>query len=75
MKDKTELYARNSDGLTWQRAQKTADNPKDYNCVEVAKFTDGSVAVRDSNFPAFELRFDPSEWDAFMDGMNRKEFS
>lgn len=75
MKDKTELYARSSNELTWRRAQKTIDRPKDYNCVEVAKFADGSVAVRDSNFPAFELRFDPGEWDAFVDGMNRKEFS
>jgi hypothetical protein len=75
MKNKTELYARTSEGLTWRRAQKTVDRPKDYNCVEVAKFSDGSVAIRDSNFPAFELRFDAGEWDAFSDGMSKKEFN
>lgn len=75
MKDKTELYARSSEELVWKRAQKTLDDPKKYNCVEVGVFGDGSVAVRDSNFPAFELRFDPGEWDAFIDGVSKKEFS
>ncbi len=75
MKDKTELYTRDSEDLTWVRAQKTIDNPKDYNCVEIGKFPDGSMAVRDSDYPLFELRFDAAEWAAFCDGMKNGEFS
>lgn len=74
MKDKSLLYIRAIEG-PWRKAQKTIDNPKDYNCVEVYKFSDGAVAIRDSNFPVLgTLRFDAAEWDAFCDGVRNNEF-
>lgn len=74
MKDKTELYARSLTGLEWQKSSYTIDIRK-YNCVQVARFPDGAVAVGDSNSPGREpLRFTPDEWSAFLAGAQDGEF-
>lgn len=74
MKDKTELYARPLDGLVWQKSRRTIDNRK-YNCVTVAVFPDGAVAVGDSNSPNREpMRYTPDEWSAFLGGVKDGEF-
>jgi hypothetical protein len=45
------------------------------NCVEVATLPEGHVGVRDSKDAAGPvLRFTPSEWDAFLDGVRNGEF-
>jgi len=45
------------------------------NCVEVATLQEGHVGVRDSKDSAGPvLRFTPSEWDAFLDGVRNGEF-
>jgi hypothetical protein len=46
------------------------------NCVEVAFATDGHVGVRDSKEQGLGpvLEFTPSEWDAFLDGVEKGEF-
>lgn len=75
MKDKTELYERPLTGLVWQRSSVTIDNPRDYNCVQVAQFADGAVAVGDSNCPDREpLRYTAGEWSAFLAGVRDGEF-
>lgn len=44
-------------------------------CVEVAHLTGGMVGVRDSKNPTGPaLVFTPSEWDAFLAGINDREF-
>lgn len=44
-------------------------------CVEVASFPGGDVAVRDSKNPSGPaLRFTPAEWNAFLGGVNNGEF-
>lgn len=46
------------------------------NCVEVAFATDGTVGVRDSKQRGLGpvLEFTPAEWDAFLGGVQRREF-
>jgi len=45
------------------------------NCVEVASYPGGDVAVRNSRFPDGPvLRFTPAEWDAFIGGAHLGEF-
>ena len=45
------------------------------NCVEVANYPGGDVAVRNSRFPDGPvLRFTPAEWHAFMGGAHKGEF-
>ena len=45
------------------------------NCVEVANYPGGDVAVRNSRFPDGPvLRFTPAEWHAFMGGTHLGEF-
>ena len=45
------------------------------NCVEVASYPGGDVAVRNSRFPDGPvLRFTPAEWDAFIGGAHQGEF-
>lgn len=54
----------------WRKS--SASNPDQ--CVEVA-FIDDEVLVRDSKSPDDAmLRFTPSEWKAFVIGVNRGEF-
>jgi hypothetical protein len=45
------------------------------NCVEVASYPGGDVAVRNSRFPDGPvLRFTPAEWHAFLGGACLGEF-
>lgn len=44
-------------------------------CVEVARLTDGGVAVRDSKDPSRPaLLFTAEEWTAFVSGVHAGEF-
>lgn len=44
-------------------------------CVEVARFGDGSVAIRDSKDPGKAAHvFDREEWAAFVTGVKNGEF-
>jgi hypothetical protein len=44
-------------------------------CVEVARIDTDTVAVRDSKDPDGPvLRFRQAEWEAFLDGVTRREF-
>jgi hypothetical protein len=44
-------------------------------CVQVARLADGRVGIRDSKDPAGPvLRFTPSEWAAFLGGVQNGEF-
>jgi hypothetical protein len=72
---KLELYARDLGGLQWRKSSRSHDDDPPDNCVEVASFTDGAVAVRDSNNPTGPaLRFTPTEWAAFTAGVRDGEF-
>lgn len=76
MKDKTGLYAVDLSDCVWRKSSRTIDNPRDYNCVEWAKFGDGCVAIRDSNRPSLPpLRFDAAEWSAFCTAVQLGETS
>jgi predicted secreted Zn-dependent protease len=56
---------------TWLTARASHANG---NCVEVACEPDGTVAVRDSKDPGGPvLRFTPSEWEAFTEGVRKHE--
>jgi hypothetical protein len=45
------------------------------NCVEVARLTDGSMAMRNSRHPdGPALVFTAAEWDAFLNGARDGEF-
>lgn len=71
--DKTALYARDLSDLTWRKSTKSF--PDGQECVEVAEFDGGAVALRDSNNPTrTDLRFTASEWTAFVDGVRAGEF-
>jgi hypothetical protein len=60
-------------GLHWRKA--SASGGQGGNCVEVAEFSDGGVAVRDSKNPEGALlRFTPAEWKAFLEGVKDGEF-
>ena len=59
-------------GLNWVKSSLSFSNS---NCVEVAGLPDGGVGVRhskDSEGPV--LRFTPSEWHAFLGGVQNGEF-
>lgn len=59
--------------LNWRKATKSAQADA---CVEVARLDPGTVAVRDSKDSGGAiLRFTQSEWDAFLDGMAKREFN
>jgi len=59
--------------LTWRKS--TRSGPTGGNCVEFARLGDGSVALRNSRFPAGPaLVFTSSEWDAFVGGAKDGEF-
>jgi len=58
--------------MKWRKASKSG---KDGDCVEVARVDANTVAVRDSKNPNGPvLRFTQAEWDAFLDGMSKREF-
>ncbi|MEV0620458.1 DUF397 domain-containing protein [Nonomuraea sp. NPDC050404] len=57
----------------WRKAAKS--NGQGGACVEVALNLPGIVAVRDSKNPdGAVLVFDHREWDAFLDGVSKREF-
>jgi hypothetical protein len=61
-----------SASLIWRKASASTVNG---NCVEVAAFPGGGVAVRDSKDPDGPiLRFSAAEWSAFAEGMAAGEF-
>ncbi|MEV0345089.1 DUF397 domain-containing protein [Nonomuraea sp. NPDC050680] len=57
----------------WRKSSKS--NGQGGACVEVANNLPGIVAVRDSKNPdAPALVFTYAEWEAFLDGVSKKEF-
>ncbi|MFC3352091.1 DUF397 domain-containing protein [Streptomyces echinoruber] len=59
-------------GVAWQKGSTSIG---DGNCVEVAKLPEGSIAMRNSRFPAGPaLVFTPAELRAFLDGAKEAEF-
>lgn len=59
-------------GATWRKSQKSASNG---GCVEVADLGH-HIAVRDSKNPdGPKLVFTPHEWDCFLDGAVKGEFT
>ncbi len=72
---KTELYARDLSALRWTTSARSHDDDPPDNCVAVASFPDGVVAVRDSNDPTRSaLVFTAGEWAAFTAGVRDGEF-
>lgn len=64
--EKAKPYDLDLTNVTWQKS--SYSNPSG-NCVEVARFCVGAVAVRDSKVPhAGALRFAVSQWAAFLRG-------
>ena len=73
--DKTALYARDLTALQWGRSSRSHDDDPPGNCVEVAPFSDGVRALRDSKDrtrPA--LVFTPGEWSALTAGVRAGGF-
>ncbi|MDF5758811.1 DUF397 domain-containing protein [Spongiactinospora sp. TRM90649] len=57
-----------SEELTWRKSSYSGANSSD--CVEIATLPEGGRAVRDSKDSGGPiLRFAPSEWRAFVDGI------
>lgn len=55
----------------WRKSTRSASN----GCVEVTPLPEGWVAIRDSKNPhGPELQFNPTEWQAFLDGAVSGEF-
>lgn len=58
--------------IKWRKATRSGQNGQ---CVEVARLADDQIGVRDSKRPdGAVLRFTQAEWDAFLDGMRKREF-
>lgn len=73
MNNKAALYARDLTDLQWRKSSRSHDDDPPDNCVEVASFPDGIVAVRDSNNPGRPtLMFTAGEWAAFTFGVRNK---
>jgi hypothetical protein len=56
--------------VAWRRSSACVNNE----CVEVAFVADGDVLIRQSRIPHKVIRFDVSEWDAFLQGVHAGEF-
>ena len=70
--NETSLMASRGAALEWQKSSWSANNG---NCVEVARLSDGRVAVRDSkdaHGPA--LDFAPHAWRAFLGAVKARQF-
>ncbi|AUH40547.1 DUF397 domain-containing protein [Streptomyces sp. CMB-StM0423] len=60
-------------GARWQKA-KSSDALND--CIEVARLTQNEYAIRNSRFPdGPALIYTQAEFDAFVDGVGKGEFS
>jgi hypothetical protein len=60
-------------GAQWEKS--SYSGPTGGNCVEVARFRDGLVAVRNSRHPSgHALVFTALEWEAFVLGAKDGEF-
>lgn len=75
--DKNRLRSANLTGASWSKSSYSAGGNGD--CVEVTRVTEGGdllgMAVRDSKNPeGGVLRFTPSEWRAFAQGVENGEF-
>ena len=68
--EKDELYGRDISGLVWESAPGGPEDEK----VEIAKFEDGAVAMRNSKEPEVVLRYTAAEWEAFVLGVRDGEF-
>ena len=68
--EKDELYGRDISQLVWESAPGGPEDEK----VEIAKFEDGAVAMRNSKEPDVVLRYTASEWEAFVRGVRDGEF-
>jgi uncharacterized protein DUF397 len=72
---KLELYARDLSGLQWRKSSRSANDDPPDNCVDIATFPDGVVALRDSkNRTGPVLMFTPGEWATFTAGVRADEF-
>ncbi|MCY1137432.1 DUF397 domain-containing protein [Actinoplanes sp. Pm04-4] len=59
-----------TEALLWQKAKRCTGG----NCVEAAE-AEGQVLLRNSTNPNMILTFTAEEWDAFVDGVKKGEFS
>jgi hypothetical protein len=59
--------------VTWRKSRRSG--PQGGNCVEVARLSDGQVAVRNSRHPSGPaLVFTSAEWAAFVGGAKVGDF-
>lgn len=69
------LYARDFSHLEWRKSSRSHDDDPPDNCVLVAVFPDGVIAMSDSKRrTATPLVYTPGEWAAFMSGVRAGEF-
>jgi hypothetical protein len=65
-------YCGSPEGQQWSKS--SYSDMWENECVEVAKFPDGSVGVRDSNYPMrMGIRLEPEQWSAFCDAIRSGE--
>lgn len=65
------MTEKTTDQVTWRKSSRSNNGQ----CVEMARFPDGSIGVRNSNQPAAGLvRFTPAEMNAFLRGAKDGEF-
>ncbi|MEU7228055.1 DUF397 domain-containing protein [Streptomyces chrestomyceticus] len=70
--DKDELYGLDLSGASWRKSSRSAYHIA---CVEVAELQERGVALRDSRNPdQGDLRFTPTAWAAFREGVRSGEF-
>ena len=70
--DATKASADGVPGLVWVKSSLSFANS---NCVEITRFGDVYVGVRDSKDPhGGILRFTPDEWAAFLGGVRNGKF-
>jgi hypothetical protein len=73
MQDATSAATAPSTDPQWVKSSLSFANG---DCVQVARLPDGRVGIRDSKDPGGPvLRFTPSEWAAFLCGVQNGEFA